>query len=666
MYLFAFDPANFFNFRNVNGDDSSGVVWHEYTHGLSNRLVTNFDGSGALSTPHGGAMGEAWSDWYALDLQYRDGLEFDDPNRVGEVDIGAYTDAVFTTLRFTPADCPPSIVSPRCPGGISTGIGGYTFGDFGKVFVGAEVHSDGEIWAQTLWDLRTQLVLGTGSEQDGSDLAEELVTEAMRLSPPEPSFLDMRNSILVADQALNGGDFQDLIWQVFAARGMGFYASVADSSDVTPIEDFNLPPDPDGPTGTVQGTVTSADTGLPLEGISVGFGGHSTDPSVPTTLADATDANGHYSIEAPAGDYGELVFKGDAGFDQISVEHVSLEGGETEIHDASMHRDWAASSGGATVTSSDDSGAPFGCGDDQLIDQSLGAGWSPFNPDSADPENPHAGPPTATVTLPEPVDIASLAMDPGNTCGDDPSATTKDYRVLTSTDGTNFQVAHEGSFVPEDAHRLNTVPLTQNNTGVVAVRLVMLTPQSDGPGDSGADFIDFSELEVFGGPPNALPQGSLAANPSSVSLGAPVTLTASFTDADSLITGYDWDFDADGTVPHHRRPHDRLHVSRRGRIRRDRRREGLPRRRRDGERPGPRQAGPGGRPPEEGQEGQVQDRDHLWRAALRLQRQAPAQLQHRPQAEPAGAEDRQVRGQYRGRIEALHAQGAEAGPQRGP
>ena len=29
------------------------------------------DGSGALSSPHAGAMGEAWSDWYALDLLRR-------------------------------------------------------------------------------------------------------------------------------------------------------------------------------------------------------------------------------------------------------------------------------------------------------------------------------------------------------------------------------------------------------------------------------------------------------------------------------------------------------------------------------------------------------------------------------------------------------------------
>ena len=548
-YLFAFDPNRFFNFRNINGDDDAATVWHEYTHGLSNRLVVNDDGSGALSSPHSGAMGEAWSDWYALDLLHRDGLEIDHINKPGEVDIGVYSDAVFTSTRFSPADCPPNAITKFCPGGINTGIGGFTLGDFGKVAGAPEVHSDGEIWLQTLWDLRTQLLLATGSEQDASDLAEALVTEAMRLSPPEPSFLDERNAILAADQGVTGGALRDLIWRVFAGRGMGFYASVADSSDVTPIEDFNVPPDTGGPRARVSGTVTSADTGLPLEGITVGFGGHTTDPAFPDTLSDTTDADGRYSFQAPVGRYGELVFKGAAGFDQISVEGINLDPGENEVHDESMRRDWAASKGGATIAGSDDTGGPFGCGLAQVIDQSLGAGWSPFNPDSADPDNPHAGPPTATITLPRPVDISTVGMDPSNTCGDDPSATTKDYRIETSTDGTNFQVAKEASFAPEDRARLNMVALDANSTGVVAIRLTLLSPQSAEPGDSGADFIDFSEFEVFGGPPNALPAGTLQASPSSVALGAPVSFDASsFTDADSKITGYDWDFDSDGTV----------------------------------------------------------------------------------------------------------------------
>ena len=64
----------------------------------------------------------------------------------------------------------------------------------------------------------------------------------MRLSPPEPSFLDMRNAILAADQGLNGGANEDLIWTVFADRGMGFFASVDDSSDTAPFENFDTPP----------------------------------------------------------------------------------------------------------------------------------------------------------------------------------------------------------------------------------------------------------------------------------------------------------------------------------------------------------------------------------------------------------------------------------------
>ena len=65
---------------------------------------------------------------------------------------------------------------------------------------------------------------------------------AARLSPPEPSFLHMRNAILQADQVLNNGANVAAIWAVFAARGMGFFASTQNGDDATPIEDFSLPP----------------------------------------------------------------------------------------------------------------------------------------------------------------------------------------------------------------------------------------------------------------------------------------------------------------------------------------------------------------------------------------------------------------------------------------
>jgi extracellular elastinolytic metalloproteinase len=274
MYLFRFDPTEFFRFRNIDGDDDAGTVWHEYTHGLSNRLITHADGSGALSSPHAGAMGEAWSDWYALDLLHRRGLELDAAG-ARDVDIGMYTDATFTATRFEPIDCQPVVDdnNSRCPGGLNpdeTGTGGFTFGDFGHVAGAPEVHSDGEIWAQTLWDLRRALVAELG-EIGGSNAAEQLITQGMRLSPPEPSFLDMRNAILAADTGL-GNAHHALIWQVFAGRGMGYLASVQGSSDVSPVQDFHLPPNV-LPTGTLSASPTSVKPGQ-----TVAFKATFTDP----------------------------------------------------------------------------------------------------------------------------------------------------------------------------------------------------------------------------------------------------------------------------------------------------------------------------------------------------------------------------------------------------
>ena len=166
MYLFRDSGSRTaLDYRNINGGDDSGIVWHEYTHGLSGRLVTNADGSHALSTPHAGAMGEGWSDWFASDFQVRDGIKADDLGTPGEIDIGAYTDLDPHKLRSQAADCPVGAVDARCPGGDQTSIGGYTLGDFGKIAGAPEVHADGEIWFETLWDLRQALQVKTGARR---------------------------------------------------------------------------------------------------------------------------------------------------------------------------------------------------------------------------------------------------------------------------------------------------------------------------------------------------------------------------------------------------------------------------------------------------------------------------------------------------------------------
>ncbi len=195
MYLFT-NPS-------VNSADAADVVFHEYTHGLTNRSIG--DGAG-LATFQARSLGEGWSDWYALDFLVDSGL-LDDTVASNELTIGAYLAP--GGLRFQGADCPVGGTCPR-PGG---GTGGFTFGDLGAISLPAdEVHDNGEIWLQTLWDLR---------EAIGSTDAEQVITSGLRLSPNNPSFIEARDAILQADRAVNAGVNYDALWRVVRGAGHG-------------------------------------------------------------------------------------------------------------------------------------------------------------------------------------------------------------------------------------------------------------------------------------------------------------------------------------------------------------------------------------------------------------------------------------------------------------
>ena len=154
------------------------------------------------------------------------------------------------------------------------------------------MHADGEIWSQTLWDLRDAL---------GSNTVEGIVTRAMELAPSNPSFLDMRNSILQADLVANGGANHDTIWSTFAHRGMGYFAGAVDGDDAFPVENFALPPT-DVKFGKLLGKVVDADTNLPIVGAAVLFGGHAS--GFPDDIAGLTNEDGVYDIKKiPVGTY---------------------------------------------------------------------------------------------------------------------------------------------------------------------------------------------------------------------------------------------------------------------------------------------------------------------------------------------------------------------------
>jgi hypothetical protein len=493
MYLFhtpgatdAEDP-----FLPASSSFDAGVIVHEYTHGLSNRLVVDAEGNSTLSSLQARAMGEAWSDYYAADYLVTKKLERD-TTASGELFVGKYVTKDRPLLRTMPIDCAVGTTAKRCTdqGGRR---GGYTYGDMDTVDEGgAEVHASGEIWGQTLWDLRQQL---------GHTVTGMLVTRAMELSPADPSYLDMRNSIVQADLAVYGGTHRAKIWSTFAKRGMGFFAGTRSSGDTQPAENFNRPPSPSSPRSVVTGQVVDSLTGAPVEGAEVSITGH--DSGFPGDYSATTNAAGRYAISNVfLGTYPIVTAEG-AGYLQSSRSVTVTRAGAAASF--TIRRDWAAASGGGGVT--DFNGpdfTPFGCGPDRAVDTSLSSGWGSTTGDDAGTPTNVMVPKFIVVRLPEPIRLSSFGVDPNATCGDPGSASTGDYRIETSPDGSVWTLARQGTFTAADRGRLNDLAVAPV-PNVRFVRFTMLSPQvpsfaTNCPNGAfaGCSFTDLSELAVFG------------------------------------------------------------------------------------------------------------------------------------------------------------------------
>jgi len=107
----------------------------------------------------------------------------------------------------------------------------------------AEVHDVGELWAATLWDVRTAV---------GKATFEQLVVSGMKLTPCQPTMLAARDGIIQADANINAGANRCKLWTAFAGRLMGTGASSANHNTTTGIVTSNaVPADCNGGGATV-------------------------------------------------------------------------------------------------------------------------------------------------------------------------------------------------------------------------------------------------------------------------------------------------------------------------------------------------------------------------------------------------------------------------------
>ncbi|KAI5778556.1 Fungalysin metallopeptidase-domain-containing protein [Geopyxis carbonaria] len=214
-----------------DGDFDQGIIIHEYTHGLSNRLTGGPSTASCLGTLEAGGMGEGWGDWFATAIRIK----------------GNDTRATDYTMGDWAAG---SGIRPY-PYSTSLTTSPVTYSSVGTSQFNA-VHSIGSVWATMLYEVLWNFEDAYGYQSDpfpvfhegtavpthGRQLAMKLVLEGMKLQPCNPTFLSARDAIVDADDVLTGGENACLIWTAFAKRGLGADATLSGTKRTS---GFSLP-----------------------------------------------------------------------------------------------------------------------------------------------------------------------------------------------------------------------------------------------------------------------------------------------------------------------------------------------------------------------------------------------------------------------------------------
>ena len=308
-----------------DGTADAHIVIHEVSHGVSNRLHNNGSGLGN----QGGMMGEGWGDWYAHTMTAQ---PTDDP--LGVHGMGGYSlanlAANFANNYYGIRRFPTAVKAstggpmnrPHNPltfGHINTGCD-TTLGTTTTAVSSAyprspaiatsgncsQVHNAGEIWKNTLWEVRGLYVTRKGFTNGTRDILDH-VTNGMKLAPTNPMFLQERDAIIatalaapLAPQA--AADAAD-VREGFRRHGMGFSAQTISATSV--VEAFDSP--------TVAGgtaTVTSGNNLLEpndCDTLNVALNNNSGDPatgisavlSTTTPGITVTQANSAYPDMTP-------------------------------------------------------------------------------------------------------------------------------------------------------------------------------------------------------------------------------------------------------------------------------------------------------------------------------------------------------------------------------
>lgn len=215
----------------IDGDYDNGIIAHEYGHGISTRLTGGRFQTNCLFNAE--QMGEGWSDYIGLVMTMTE----------DDVDTQGRGYGTFAVNQPTNGNG----IRPT-PYSTDTSISPFTYNVTNNPNLTVP-HGIGYVWATMLWDLTWALIDVYGFDPDlyngtgGNNIAMQLVTDGLKLQNCSPGFVDGRDAILAADELANDGENSCLIWEVFAARGLGWDADQGSAFERNDqVEAFNMPP----------------------------------------------------------------------------------------------------------------------------------------------------------------------------------------------------------------------------------------------------------------------------------------------------------------------------------------------------------------------------------------------------------------------------------------
>ncbi|QSQ14435.1 M36 family metallopeptidase [Myxococcus landrumensis] len=204
-----------------DGDLDTGIIVHEYGHGISNRLVGGPSNVSCLTNRQ--QPGEGISDFLALFYTAR---TTDTANTIRGMGTYALNQATNGTgIRGQPYT-------------MDSARNTWTFQSLRGMAV---PHGVGSVFAQGMWEAYWALVTQWGFDSNlynangnaGNQRMMLYFTEGMKRTGCRPTFLMMRDGIINAATTLHGGEDVCRLWRAFAAYGMGTNATTTGPDDVT-------------------------------------------------------------------------------------------------------------------------------------------------------------------------------------------------------------------------------------------------------------------------------------------------------------------------------------------------------------------------------------------------------------------------------------------------